>query len=435
MRGAGLINVGILGGGLAGVALQSFLQQDCEILEKESRPGGLCRSFETDGFLHDIGGHILFSENSNLINMIKNSLGNNINYCRRNNKILYKGRYVKYPFENGLSSLDKEEILECLVGYLQNSHPEPKNFNEWIYYTFGDGIGDKYLVPYNRKIWKTPLEDMSLEWVRRIPRPPMEDVIKSALGMDSEGYLHQLHFYYPAEGGIESLVKSFLGKTVRLTTDYHVRQIRKRGGIWVVSNGSDEKFYDKLVLTFPVKEAIGCFEEVPFTVVQAANELLHNSVRVVMVGINNESLLDKSAIYIPSDDVLAHRVCYMGYFSKNNVPAGRSSLAAEITTNYRDKYHKASDSVLTELVIRDLERIGIIRNDDVIATAVTNAEYGYVVYDRNYQTNIRIVRDYFESQGIALLGRFAEFEYINMDEVIRRASVLADQVNSIYAEN
>lgn len=429
------MNVGILGGGLAGVALRSFLRLDSEILEKESRLGGLCRTFETNGFLYDIGGHILFSENQKLINAIIDVVGNNINYRRRNNKILYKGRYVKYPFENGLSSLDKEEILECLIGYLQNSHTEPKNLMEWFYFTFGDGLADKYLIPYNRKIWKTPLKEMSLEWVKRIPRPPMEDVIKSALGIETEGYLHQLHFYYPSNGGIESLIKGFLGKPANSETNYQVRQIRKRRDSWVVSNGSAEKIYDKLVLTFPLKEAIKCLEAVPLKVSNAVAGLKHNSVRVVLVGINNESLMDKSAIYIPSQDVLAHRVCFMGYFSKNNVPPGTSSLVAEITTNPGYEYHKISDSALTDRVVSDLQGIGIIRRNDIIVTGVTNAEYAYVVYDQNYHANIKIIRDYFESLGIELLGRFAEFEYINMDEVIRRASALAAKLDSVYVEN
>ena len=63
--------------------------------------------------------------------------------------------------------------------------------------TFGRSIAEKYFLPYNRKIWKTEPREMGLEWVGRVPKPPMEDVVKSALGIETEGYTHQLHFRYP----------------------------------------------------------------------------------------------------------------------------------------------------------------------------------------------------------------------------------------------
>ena len=41
--------------------------------------------------------------------------------------------------------------------------------------------------------------------VERIPRPPKEDILKSAKRKKTEGYKHQLFFYYP-KGGIQSLL-------------------------------------------------------------------------------------------------------------------------------------------------------------------------------------------------------------------------------------
>ena len=38
---------------------------------------------------------------------------------------------------------------------------------------------------------------------------------------------------------------------------------------------------------------------------------------------------------------------------------------------------------------------------------------------KKYQENIAIVRDYCTGLGIPLVGRFAQFEYLNMDGCIR----------------
>ncbi len=197
---------GILGGGLTGLALASMVEGDCEVLEKEASPGGLCRTFQEKGFRFDIGGHILFSRNEEILKRVLEQLGDNIEKRRRNNKILFNGRFVKYPFENGLNDLAKEDILDCRIGFLKNPHPAPTNFKEWILHTFGDGFASKYLIPYNEKIWKFPLDQMELDWVERVPQPPLEDLLRSALGFETEGYMHQLHFYYPKTGGIEALI-------------------------------------------------------------------------------------------------------------------------------------------------------------------------------------------------------------------------------------
>ncbi|MFA5879606.1 MAG: FAD-dependent oxidoreductase [Candidatus Margulisiibacteriota bacterium] len=424
------MRLGILGGGLSGITLQKLLKESSEVLEKENRIGGLCRSFVKNGFLYDVGGHILFSRDDKIMDLVREILGENKNYCKRDSKIFFKERFVKYPFENDLAALDKEDIYECLMGYIKNEHPNPKNLKEWIYYTFGSGIADKYLIPYNEKIWKTKLEEMTLEWVERIPKPPMEDVIKSALGIETEGYTHQLYFNYPIIGGIEALVSAMVKEKASICTSFDIKRIYLKGKNWVVSNGTDEKEYEKLVLTFSVKEAVKIIDNVPEKVKEAAANLRNNMVRVVLVGVNNESLSDRGAIYVPSSDICTHRVCYMNYFSKNNVPKGKSSLMAEVTTNPNQEYYNVSNDVLVEKVINDLSKAGMIRKNEVVETDIKNFEYGYVVYDLDYQKNIKIVRDYFKEIGIDLHGRFAEFEYINMDEVIKRSINLAEKINS-----
>ncbi|HEX9912167.1 MAG TPA: NAD(P)-binding protein, partial [candidate division Zixibacteria bacterium] len=189
------MKIGILGGGLTGLTIASQLKGEFEVLEKNSECGGLCRSLKEEGFSFDYGGaHIIYSKTKSSVDFMLKTLGENWHPGKRNNKIYYKDRFVKYPFENGLSDLPKEDNYECLYYYLKNDYPQPSNFGEWIYYTFGKGIAEKYLLPYNRKVWNIKPEDMSLHWVEgRVPKPPLEDVIKSAIGISTEGYTHQLN--------------------------------------------------------------------------------------------------------------------------------------------------------------------------------------------------------------------------------------------------
>jgi protoporphyrinogen oxidase len=109
------VKTAILGGGLTGLTLARFLCEAGEevvVLEAESTVGGLCRSRSVNGFCFDTGGsHIIFSRDREVLAFMLEVLGGNREDRKRNTKIFYKDRLVKYPFENGLSELPKEDSI------------------------------------------------------------------------------------------------------------------------------------------------------------------------------------------------------------------------------------------------------------------------------------------------------------------------------------
>ncbi len=424
--------IGILGGGISGLSLASLLNRSTEVLEADDRPGGLARTFGRNGFSSDVGGHILFSKDKAVLEAMVSALGDNVALRRRNNKILYKGVYVKYPFENGLGALSKEDAYDCLLSFVKNeSAPPPhKNFQEWMYYTLGTGITDRYLIPYNRKIWKRDPKEMGIEWVERVPRPPLEDVLKSAMGIETEGYTHQLYFHYPKEGGIESLAKAFAARVEakhKLVTGYRVERVEPTKNGWKV-NG--EREYRTLVSTLPIGTLFRALGDVPPSILEAASALQYNSLKVVMLGVGRTEGLDEmTAVYVPDPSVSFHRVCFNNAFSPSMAPSGCASIQCEITTNPGDGVFEATDEALCERVRRELVGLGILREDDAILESMVQREkYAYVVYDLTYARNVKTVLEYLRSRGIHAAGRFAEHTYINMDACVRRAMDLAQEL-------
>ena len=420
--------IGILGGGLTGLTIASTLKKgDYEILEKNKECGGLCRSVVEEGFTFDcFGGHILYSREKWFLEWVGNILGENNQKKKRNNRILIKDRKIKYPFENDLAGLPIKDNIRCLYYYLFNkySKTKPQNFKHWIYHTFGKGIAELYLIPYNEKIWNHKTEDMSLHWVEgRVPKPPRIDVLKSAIGIPTEGYKHQLYFYYPKHGGIQALIKALEQKATNIKTGFEVRKIRKQGSRWVVN---DSRSYDKLISTIPIMELIGALDDVPPKVREAAKNLKFNSLVTVLLGLDAANPTDMTAIYIPDKKFLFHRVCFMNNFSEYNSPKGKFGLVAEITVNKSE----LDDSEITEHTINGLNELKLINKKDIVYTKVVRTKYAYVVYDSDYLANIKIVCDYVKSLGIILCGRFAEFEYLNMDACIKRALVVGKCIMS-----
>ena len=103
------------------------------------------------------------------------------------------------------------------------------------------------------------------------------------------------------------------------------------------------------------------------------------------------------------------------------VPPGASSILAEITCNYDKTLWNLSDNELIDKTINDLHRLGIISKTDVSFTILKRLKYAYVINDLDYQKNLTIVSEFLKSQGIDSVGRFAEFQYLNMDGCIRSA--------------
>lgn len=419
----------ILGGGLSGLAAAHYLPGRCTVVEAEKSPGGLCRSFDKDRFVYDIGGHVLFSRNTGLLSEMISWLGTNVARKFRRNQIWYKDRYVKYPFENGLSVLDKDEIFECLMGFLDKKAARPRNLEEWCRGRFGRGLAEKYLIPYNHKIWKYDLSKMSTHWVDRIPSPPLEDIVRSAIGIETEGYTHQLHFYYPKTGGIQSLTRSLVGSLPDVRTGFTVRSVRKAQDGWRVSDGQETLRCRHLISTIPLFDLIDSLERVPPKVKDRIDKLRYNSLMLVMIGVKHEGLSEKTALYIPDEKILPHRVCFMKYFSRNNAPRGTSHLVAEITVPPSSARLKTSPDLLIEIVISGIKDICGFSVNDIMATDVQVIKYAYVVYDAQYLANMRIIRDFLKSIGIHPLGRFGNFQYLNMDQCVEAAKLLVESLS------
>jgi protoporphyrinogen oxidase len=425
------VKTAILGGGLTGLTLARLMHEEDQeviVLEAESEYGGLCRSITNQGFTFDKGGsHIIFSRDAEVLSFMRRMIAGNEQVNNRNTRIFYKQQFVKYPFENGLSDLPPDdrffcihEFIRTLIAVEKGEISPPSNFREWIYYNFGKGIAECYMVPYNEKIWKYPTDQMSLHWVDgRIPRPPMEDIIKSAVGINTEGYTHQSVFSYPVDGGIEALVRAIADPVEPfIRTGFRVTSLVKSEKEWQISNGSEIIRADRCICTIPVQHLLACLR-VPENVKDAINALKYNSLVCVNIGIKG-SLPPVSWLYVP-DPVIGrtNRISFPSGYSRHVAPDGCNAILAEITHQPGDEVSRMSDEDLIGEVTDMLGKMQILKTDQIVYSSVERQPFAYVVYDLDYQKNIALVRKYFTSISLPLVGRFAQFEYLNMDGCIR----------------
>jgi protoporphyrinogen oxidase len=436
------MKIGIMGGGLSGISLAYFLQKkdrvdSIDILEKESEPGGLCRSFNVNGLFYDIGPHVIFSKDKAMLELIMNLLVDNKNKIKRSNKIYYKNKFIKYPFENDLLTLTEDEREYCLNTFLHNPHENvaAENLLQFFLKTFGEGITNIYLKPYNEKIWKLDLSLMDTQMADRIPQPSREDIIKSAKGLSTEGYLHQLYFYYPKEGGINSLVKAFMNQfnhKVRVIEGSSINALQKINDKWKIS--TDKGFhgeYDWVVSTIPVQILTALYQyNIPKEIRNAVDGLKSNSIMITVINVKKDNLGNNFAVMVPDKNVVFHRVSKLnllgnGYETEDN----STNLLTEITYARDSLIDKMSQRDIEGKIIEGLENTGFIDSrEDIIFVESKRFEYAYVIYDLEYKKNMALIRRYFDKQGIKLCGRFGEYEYLNMDAVIKHAGDLSEKI-------
>ena len=435
----------VVGGGLAGLSVAKYLLElglkSVMVLEASERVGGLLKSEDVSGYVFDTGGsHIMFSKNPEVLAEMTALLNGNVIYHRRNTKIYYKGRFVKYPFENGLKDLPPEERYECLKGVLDayiarltGRAREPRNFLEWIKYVFGEAIASKYLIPYNEKIWKTSLDKISLDWVGgRVPNPPLDDVIKAAVGLDVEGYKHQLNFCYPREGGIEALAKSLArllrvnGGVVRVNAPVTSIERSPHNDLIEVSSEEFTVKCECVVYTSPLNRSHKILEPVLHEKAALLNELRSVSLAVVGVGARGPTP-PYHWIYFPETNVPFHRVGILSNYSPANAPAGGVALIAEVS--FKEDSTPPKTRVERE-VLEGLESVGLLRLSNVEVTETWFWRDAYVLYDDRRRNVLSEILPLLRKAGIFPHGRFGSWEYLNMDAVLLKSRELAGDIIS-----
>ncbi len=429
------MRIAILGGGITGVTTALFLAErghEPTIFEASHRIGGLCGSDVVDGYVVDhAGGHIIYSTDQEVLKFILDVLGpDGAVRNERRTRIFHRGRYVSYPFENGLGDLSPEDNFDCLKGYVEaafarrNGAEEPADFHGWCLWRFGEGICRQFMHPYNEKIWNVDLRTLGTQWVRgRVPDAPIDDVLKSAVGVKTVGYAHQSTFWYPRTGGFETIVHAIAAKlkagVVRKSTP--VKSVLRNGAAWRVNGEA----FDRVVSTLPLTELAKVADEFPAAIRTAIGGSRYTSLQTVFVALKHDRLPNYSWAYFPHpENGPQNRITYLSNYSPENAPPGAGSVMAEVTYlgTTPDPAETARETVL------GLVRCGVFGKDDVAFTKVYDNKYAYILYEHGLEERIDAVRAYARSLGLDLVGRFGNYNYYNSDRCIRAALDLATTI-------
>ncbi len=445
----------IIGAGLAGTTAAHQLARSGRkviVVEREPEAGGLAKSLKHESehgtFWYDIGPHRFHTTDERVNEETLAVLGENKVMRDRVSRIFLYNQFFDYPLQLGkaLKQLPKLVMMRAIWDYgvqsIKNIFTKPKdrNFEEWVVRRFGRKLYEVFFGVYTEKTWGMPCTEISADWAsQRISQASLLDtIIKSVFRPKGEVRSLVSQFYYPEKGGIGELAIAYKnsaiknGAEVHLSThvDKFIIEDGKVLGVQVTDkDGEQRDILAGMVLnTMPLTKLIElCGDAVPASITEHKNKLGHRSMVFVFMILDRPQFTHDHWIYIPEDTLTVHRLSEPKNFSDDCAPADKTLICAEITCDFGDEIWNKSDDELREVAVKDLIKIGLIEDSDVLETFTHREFFAYPLYTLDYKEHLDPVLGFVDGlENIETTGRQGLFKYNNMDHSIAMGFTAAD---------
>lgn len=412
------MKIGIVGAGISGLSIARLLSPhfDIEVLEKQPVIGGIARTSNVNGATYHLtGGHCFNSKHQDVLDFVFGQIlpKSEWNFIERKAKVNLCGFEVQYPIEYATKEIFSHNALlaqQIIEDFFRKKDAMPvENMEDWFRKNFGNTLTDIYFKPYNEKIWKKGLSDITPDWIHeKMPVPSQSSFTKSLFIEQADGMPHQ-SFYYPKSNNQNTLIER-LAKDLNIKLNFEVKAINFTSkGKWLINNNKE---YDLVISTLPLnilpKLIYGC----PQNVLEAASKLKYNKLTTLFC---EAKPCEKTWTYIADPKRLAHRYIHIGNFFR---PIKNYTIV-EATGEH--SYHD---------MLKDIEKDSFL----IKPLDYHVSDHAYVVYDANYKKSVKEIKQYLSSINLHTLGRFGEWEYYNMDICIKKSIDLASVIHKNVAD-
>ena len=442
----------VLGGGVGGLASGYFLAKtgkfDVTVLEKEPSTGGLCASFEHNGFTLDYGAHKIYSIIPGVLDSIRELMGDDLLALPKKNRLFLRGHLVDYPLRLGnlASVLGIRMFLRIGFGYgiefVKNLvfKKAAASYEEYMIQRFGRPAYELVFQPLAEKVWGDPAT-LHPEMARaRLPASGGMDVILKLLGIKQESLdTNAEFFYYPYRGfgafpeslheGIESL-----GGRVLVNTD--VKEILREGtkisSITASVNGKIQKFpADYLVSSIPLfvlSKLIHGLESKD--ILNAVTDLQFRHLILVYIFLKRPIVLEDQWIFFPEKEYIFSRIFEQKQMNPELGPSLETALCCDFTCSEESWKWKATDASLVEKTVDGLVNGGFLRRDEVSGSLVKRVKNFYPRYDVDYVKKLKQINGYLQqAENLLLTGRIGMYNYNNSDHCMDMGKFIADHLS------
>ncbi|KAI9666415.1 MAG: hypothetical protein M1821_004351 [Bathelium mastoideum] len=471
------VDVLVIGAGPTGLGAAKRLHQidgpSWLIVDSNETPGGLASTDITpEGFLYDVGGHVIFSHYKYFDDCINEALPNADDWYthQRISYVRYKGLWVPYPFQNNIAMLPKEDQVKCMDGLIDATlesrvaDTKPKDFNEWIMRSMGKGVADAFMTPYNYKVWAVPTTKMQCQWLgERVAAPNLKMITQNVILSKTAGnWGPNATFRFPAVGGTGNIWIS-----VAKTLPSNKKRFGERGNVTKVNadakkvqlkDGTTIK-YQKLISTMAVDALV---QEIgDKSLINISKDLFYSSTHVIGVGIRGERperIGDKCWLYFPEDNCPFYRATIFSNYSPHNQPEASAKLATlqladgskPSSTTAREGPYWSIMLEVSESSMKPVDQANMLKDciqglvntemlkptDEIVSTYHRRFDHGYPTPSLEREGALKQLLPALQDRDIYSRGRFGSWRYEvgNQDHSFMLGVEAADHIINGAAE-
>jgi len=412
--------VAVIGAGISGLSSAHFLKDkfDVEVFEKEQTSGGLIRCKRVDGSLfHLCGGHVFNSKRQDVLDWFWNIFRKEEDFYKADrNSVIYleDGHIIPYPIENYLYYLEREiqqKVICDLLSISKEGSSKPSNFEEFLKCRFGETLYQLYFKSYNEKVWQRDLNNVPMSWLEgKLPMPTVHEIIFNNINhLEEKSFVHST-FWYERNSGSQYIVDK-LSEGLNIRNNEYINQIKREGNKWLVNN----RLFDIIVFCGNVKDLINMIEGIDVSDYKKRIALLEShGTTAVFCKIDRNPY---SWVYQPSRKHKSHRIICTGNFSPSN--NDKSISADKITATI-----EFTDFISKEDILENLKKMPF----HPIYLDHHFSPFSYPIQDSNTRGLICALKKKLALEDMYFTGRFADWEYYNMDAAIGAAMDLCKTI-------
>ncbi len=409
----------VAGAGVTGLAFMNALEDKGRALciERATEPGGYCKTIRQDGFVWDYSGHFFHFRHPDIERFLVERMGENedVRVIEKRSSILFEGHRIDFPFQKNIHQLPKTDFIECLHDlYFREQRDSYSDFLGMLYGKFGRAITEKFLRPYNEKLYACSLDTLDADAMGRFfPYADLEDVMRNMKESDNTSYNGT--FTYPSGGAIQyinALLHDLDTEQIHLNVELQGVDLENK----VARTTDGEYRFEHLVSALPLPRLL------EIAGIEFEGELYtYNKVLVFNLGFDRKGWKEDHWVYIPDPSLRFYRV---GFYD-NIFDSDRMSLYVEVGLGPDESVSIEGE---LERVLRDLRSAGIVDEHELVSWHSVVLDPAYVHIHGSGQKDALEKRGILRSRGVHSVGRYGAWKYCSIEDNILEARELASQI-------